>query len=102
MKDWAKSENARNVTTTRIKSYLNEPIVDNFGTLKKEAIKFLVSWYHDGKIWLDQPISITNKLINFITDLPLNGEPVPFSSKNPVILVEFTGSTQIGKNSKGL
>lgn len=29
MKDWAKSENARNVIVARIKSYLNASIVDN-------------------------------------------------------------------------
>ena len=93
MKEWEKSENARNITTARIKSYLNAPIIDNFGTLKEEAIKFLVSQYHDGKIWLDQPITINNKLINFITDLLLNGESVPVGLKNPTLWEKFTGST---------
>lgn len=77
MKDWVKREITTNITATRIKSYLNAPIVDNFGTLKEEVVKLLVSRYHDGKIWLDQPISITNKLINFITSLPLYEESVP-------------------------
>lgn len=67
MKEWTKCENARNITVARIKSYLNAPIIDNFGTLKEKAVKFIVSRYHDGKIWLDQPITINNKLINFIT-----------------------------------
>lgn len=102
MKEWEKSENARNITVAKIKSYLNAPIIDNFGTLKEEAVKFLVSSYHDGKIWLDQPITINRKLIKFITSLPLNGEPVPIGSKNPTLLEKFTGSTQRGKNSKGL
>ena len=53
LREWAKSENARNVMAARIKSYLNAPIIDNFGTLKEEAAKFLVSRYHDRKIWLD-------------------------------------------------
>ena len=65
----------------QIKYYLNAPIIDNFKTLKEEAVKFLMSWYHDDKIWLDQPITINAKLINFITDLPLDGdwveEPCP-------------------------
>ena len=68
----------------------------------EEAIKFLISRYHDGKIWLDQPIAITGKLINFITGLPLNREVILVSSKNPSLLERFTGSTQKGKNSKGL
>jgi hypothetical protein len=94
MKDWVKSENTRNVTSTRIKSYLNAPIVDNFGILKEEAAKFLVNRYHHGKIWLDQPISVIDKLVNFITGLPLKEEPVPVGSKNPALLEKFTGSKQ--------
>ena len=86
LREWGKSENARNLTVTRIKSYLNAPIIDNFGNLKEEAAKFLVSRYHDGNILLDQPIAITRKLINFITSLPLNGEIVPISSENPSLL----------------
>ena len=82
MREWAKSENAWNITATRIKSYLNAPIIGNFRTLKEEAAKFIISRYHDEKIWLDQPITITRKLINFITSLPLNGEPILVGSKN--------------------
>ena len=102
MREWSKSENSRNITTTRIKSYLNALITDNFETLKEEAVKFLVSRYHDNKICLDQPITINNKLINFITGLPLNADQVPIGSKNPALLEKFTGSSQKGKNSKGL
>ena len=65
-------------------------------------MKFLVSRYHDGKICLDQPITINSRLINFITGLPLNGDQVPVGSKNPAMLETFTGSSQRGKNSKGL
>lgn len=93
MRDWSKLDNARNITTTWIKSYLNAPIIDNFRTLKEEVAKFLVSRYHDGKIWLDQPITINAKLINFITDLPLNGDQVPVGSKNPALLEKFIGSS---------
>ena len=85
-----------------IKSYLNAPIVNNFGTLKEEETKFLVSRYHDGKIWLDQPITINARLINFITGLPLNGDLVSVKFKNPALLEKFTGSSQRGKKSKGL
>ena len=58
--------------------------------------------YNDGKIWLDQPIAITRKLINFIIGLLLNREPIPVGSKNPSLLEKFTRSAQKGKNSKGL
>ena len=43
IRDWSKSEGTRNITSVWIKSYLNVPIIDNFGTLKEEATKFLVS-----------------------------------------------------------
>ena len=76
--------------------------MENFSNLKEEEAKFLISRYHDGKFWLNQPIAITKKLINFITSLPLNGEPIPVGSKNPNLLEWFTGSTQKGKNTKGL
>jgi hypothetical protein len=102
LREWGKIEKSRNLTATRIKSYLRAPIIDNFGNLKEEATKLLIGRYHDGKIWLDQPIAITGKLIIFIIGLPLNGEPIPISSKNPTLLEWFTGSTQKGKNSKGL
>ena len=98
MRECSKSENARNITIARIKSYLNAPIIDNFGTLKEEVMKFLVSQYHDGKIWLDQPITINARLINFITGLPLNGDQVPIGSNNPALLEKFTSSTQREKN----
>ena len=102
MREWSKLDNARNITVAQIKSYLNAPIIDNFRTLKEEVVKFLVSRYHDDKIWLDQPITINARLRNFITGLLLNGDQVLVESKNPALLEKFTGSTQRRKNSKGL
>lgn len=102
LREWEKSENSQNVSAAGINSYLNTPIIDNFGTLKEDASKFLVSRYHDGNIWLDQPRAIIRKLINFIIGLPLNEEPILVGSKNPALLEKFTRSTQKGKNSKGL
>ena len=43
MRDWSKSDNTRNITMARIKSYLNVPIIYNFRTLKEGATKFLMS-----------------------------------------------------------
>ena len=33
-REWGKRKNPLNFTTTRIKSYLNAPIIENFGSLK--------------------------------------------------------------------
>ena len=49
-----KREGAKNLSAARIKTYLNAPIIDNFRNLKEEVAKFLVSRYHNGKIWLDE------------------------------------------------
>ena len=43
IRDWSKLEGARNIMLAQIKSYLNAPIIDNFGALKEEASKFLVN-----------------------------------------------------------
>lgn len=76
--------------------------MDNFDKLKEEAAKFLVIAYHDGKIWLDELIEITPKLINFITGIPIKGDLVPIVVKNMALVEKFTGSSSKGKNSKGL
>ena len=34
-------------------------------------IKFILNFFHEGKIWLDQPIQITKKMINQIIGLPM-------------------------------
>ena len=91
LREWEKRKNAWNLITSIIKSYLNAPIIKKFRNLKEEAAKFIVSRYHDRKIWLEQPITITGKLINFISGLPLNGEPIHVSSKNPTLLERFIG-----------
>ena len=93
LREWGKREGTWNLATARIKSYLNAPNIDNFRNLKEEVAKFLVSRYHDGKFWLDRPIAIIGKLINFIIDLPLNREPVPVCSNNPTFLEWFNGPT---------
>ena len=102
LREWGKSEGARNLSIARIKTYLIAPIIDNFNNFKEEATKFLVSKYHDEKMWLDEPIAITSKIINLITDLPLSGEPIPVGSKNLALLEQLTRSSQKGKNSKGI
>lgn len=102
MKEWGKSEGARNFSATRIKAYINAPIIDNFDNSKEEPAKFLVRRYHNEKIWLDEPIAITDNLINFITSIPLSGEPIPVGSKNLALLEWLTRLNKKCKNSKGL
>lgn len=92
----------RDLFVAKIKAYLNSPIMGIFDNLKEEASKFLVSRYHDGKIWIDDPIEITPKLINFITGLPVKGELVQFDVKNMALVKNITCSSSKGKNYEGL
>lgn len=73
-----------------------------FDNIKEEVAKFLVSHYDDVKIWLDKPIEITPKIINFITRLLIKGYHVPTSVKNMDLFEKFISSNSKGKNSKGL
>jgi len=54
----------------KIRSYLSAPQIAGFYGLKEEAAKFIVSRYHEGKFWLDEPVKITLQLIRRITGLP--------------------------------
>ena len=34
-------------------------------------IRYILSWFHNGQLWLDQPYLITKKMIHKITGLPM-------------------------------
>lgn len=96
---WTKGSMA--LATAKIKNYLNAPILETFDNLKEEAAKFLVSRYHNMKIWLDEPIEINLKFVNFIAKLSVKGGLAPVRVKNLALIEKFTGSSNKGKNSKG-
>jgi hypothetical protein len=100
LKEWGQIEGFLALFVAKIKSYLNTPILESFENNKEKAAKFLVSYYHDGKFWLDEPIKITPKLINFVTRFPIKGNPVPFGTKSMDLVNKFTGSNRKGKKSK--
>ena len=47
------------------------------GDLKDLAAKYVVSRFHDGKLWLDHPMEITEDLIHHVIGLPKKGDKVP-------------------------
>jgi hypothetical protein len=47
-----------------IKHLLGAPQVVDFGRWKEEATKFIISRYHEGYVWLDEPIAITRGIIH--------------------------------------
>lgn len=102
LKEWGQTKGSRALSIAKIKTYLNAPIMANFDNINEEACKFLVSRYHDGKIWINHPIEITPKLINFITRLPVKGDLVLVRVTNMSLVEKFIGSSSKVKNSKGL
>jgi hypothetical protein len=77
------------------------PQVADMGRWKEEVEKFIVSRYHQGYLWLDQPIEITGGLLYRILGIPRTGAKVPKSANTNDWMQFLTGSVTT-KNSKGL
>ena len=72
----------------------------SFGGTKEAAIKFIISHYHNGRFYFDQPIDITGDVVSALTGLSNRGYPIPIGIKE--WLVQELIGTPTGKNSKGL
>ena len=81
-------------------NYPNAPLMASFGGTKEATVKFIISRYHNGRFYFDQPIDITGDVISKLTGLSKQGSPVPIGIKDGLVQ-ELTGSSS-GKNSKGL
>jgi len=82
--------------------YMSAPQIAKMGNLKDLAAKYIVSRFHDGKLWLDNPIEITEHLIHHVTGLPRSGEKVPMDMPIAKMVQEQLGSEEGGINSKGI
>lgn len=47
------------------------------GEPKRSGSQYVMSRFHDGKLWLDNPIEIIEHLIHHVTRLPRTGEKFP-------------------------
>ena len=72
----------------------------SFGGTKETTMKFIVSWYHNGKFYFDRPVEISGEVIYKLTGLSNQGDPVYIGIKEG--LVERLTGTPKGKNLKGL
>ena len=105
IQEWAYVDNRMTQATEKIwKSdifnYPNAPLMASFGGTKEAVVKFIISRYHNGRFYFDQPIDITGDVISKLTGLANQGSPVPIGIKDGLVQ-ELTGSPS-GKNSKGL
>ena len=79
------------------------PQITGFEGLKNESAKLIISQYHGGNIWLDEPIEINVKLIRRITSLqfPNKGQGIPTPSNTKEWIEQFIGVTN-AMDSEGL
>ena len=57
-------------------NYLNTPLMETFGGTKEISVKFIISWYHNGKFYFDRPVKISREVIYKLTGLSNQGDPV--------------------------
>ena len=63
----------------------------SFGGTKEAAVKFIISHYHNGRFYFDQPIDITEDVISKLTTISNQGSPVPIGIKEGLVQ-ELMGS----------
>ena len=88
------------VQRSTIFNYANAPLMSSFGGTKEASVKFIISRYHNGRFYFDEPIDINGDVISKLTGLSNQGNLVPIGIKEGLVQ-ELTGSPS-GKNSKGL
>ena len=105
MQEWDYVKKKATQSTKKIKhntifNYVNAPLMASFGGTKETALKFIISWYHNGQFYFDQLVDISREVISKLTGLSNEGNLVPVGIKEELVK-ELTGSTS-GKKSKGL
>ena len=105
MKEWAYVNKKPTQATEKIQysttfNYANAPLMASFSGTKEITVKFIISQYHNGRFYFDQPVDISGEFISKLTGLSNEGNPVPVDIKEGLV-EELTGSTS-GKNLKGL
>ena len=71
--------------------YANALLMASFGGMKEAAVKFIISRYHNGRFYFDEPINISGDVIPKLTSLSNKGDPVPVGIKEGLV-EELTGS----------
>ena len=105
MQEWEYVDKMATQATAKIKhntifNYVNAPLMASFGGTKETTVKFIISSYHNGRFYFDQPVDISGEVISQFTCLSNEGNPVPIGIKEGLV-EELTGSSS-SKNSKGL
>ena len=65
--------------------YANAPLMESFGGTKEAAVKFIISHYHKGRFYFDEPIDISGDFISKLTGISNKGDPVPVRIKEGLV-----------------
>ena len=71
------TQEAQKLSLSTILSYLNAPLMVGFVGTKEIIAQFIVSRYHNGKLYFDRPNDISQDIIYRLTNLSNKGEPIP-------------------------
>ena len=105
IKEWAyvdkkPTQAAEKIQHNSIVNYANVSLMASFGGTKETTVKFVISRYHNGQFYFNQPVNISEEVISQLTGLSNKGDPVPVDIKAGLV-EELTGSAS-RKNLKGL
>ena len=105
IKEWAYVDNKpaparEKIQHNTIVNYVNAPLMASFAGTKETTVKFIISRYHNGRFYFDQPVDISGEFIYKLTGLSNKGDLVPIGTKEG--LVKKLTASASGKNSKGL
>ena len=66
-------------------SYMNTSFMESFDGTKETTVKFIISWYQNGKFYFDRPVEIFGEVIYKLTGLSNQGEPVLIGIKHGLV-----------------
>ena len=72
-------------------NYMNAPLMASFGGTKENIAKFIISQYHNGKLYFDRPVEISSETIYKLTWLLNKGDPIPVGIKEGLVEI-LTGT----------
>ena len=90
IKKWAyidkkMTQEAEKISCGTIMSYMNTPFMTSFRGTKETTVKFIISWYQNGKFYFDRPVEIFGEVIYKLTGLSNQGEPVLIGIKHGLV-----------------
>ena len=86
IKEWAYvdkklTQTVEKINHNSIMNNMNTAFMAIFGGTKETVVKFIISRYHNKKIYFDRPVEISGEVIYKMNGLSNQGDPVPIGIK---------------------